>query len=131
LNQRFAGLCSNFCAAAIATVAGIGRQQLKLRFDNKRELALPCSELRHVDYGFASTSDTAQGATVDRVIVNADSMRNAQLVNRKQFMFRSIAPATMPRSIPTTLRSCDGGSRASRARQLRLRPPILHGRPLN
>jgi ATP-dependent exoDNAse (exonuclease V) alpha subunit len=46
----------------------------------------PCpSQLRHADYGYASTSHSAQGATVERVIVNADSIRNAQLVNRKQF----------------------------------------------
>ena len=31
------------------------------------------------------TSHAAQGAAVDRVIVNVDSMRSAQLVNRRQF----------------------------------------------
>jgi ATP-dependent exoDNAse (exonuclease V) alpha subunit len=48
----------------------------------------PCmllSQLRHVDYGYAATSHAAQGTTVDHVIVNADSMRSARLVNRKQF----------------------------------------------
>ncbi|HTT77893.1 MAG TPA: MobF family relaxase [Candidatus Binataceae bacterium] len=68
-----------------ATITELDRKQVKLRFDNKRELALPFAQFRHVDYGYASTSHAAQGATVDRVIVNADSMRNAQLVNRKQF----------------------------------------------
>jgi ATP-dependent exoDNAse (exonuclease V) alpha subunit len=38
-----------------------------------------------VDYGYASTSHSSQGATVDRVIVNIDTMRSAELVNRKQF----------------------------------------------
>ena len=41
--------------------------------------------LRHIDYGYASTSHSSQGATVDRVIVNIDTMRSAELVNRKQF----------------------------------------------
>ena len=44
-----------------------------------------CEQLRHVDHGYASTSHSAQGATVDRVIVNADSMRSVKLVNRDQF----------------------------------------------
>jgi ATP-dependent exoDNAse (exonuclease V) alpha subunit len=64
---------------------GLGQKHVKLRFDNRRELTLPLAQLRHVDHGYASTSHAAQGATVDRVIVNADSMRSAQLVNRRQF----------------------------------------------
>ena len=68
-----------------ATVIELGAAQAKLRFDNQRELSVNLSQLRHVDYGYAPTSHAAQGATVDRVIVNADSMRSAQLVNRKQF----------------------------------------------
>jgi len=68
-----------------ATIIDLGSAQARLRFDNKRELSVNLPQLRHVDYGYASTSHSAQGATVDRVIVNVDSMRSAQLVNRKQF----------------------------------------------
>ncbi len=68
-----------------ATVIELGAAQAKLRFDHQRELSVNLSQLRHVDHGYASTSHAAQGATVDRVIVNVDSMRSAQLVNRKQF----------------------------------------------
>jgi ATP-dependent exoDNAse (exonuclease V) alpha subunit len=68
-----------------ATIAELSHKQAKLSFDHKRDLALPLAQLRHVDYGYASTSHAAQGATVDRVIVNIDSMRSAQLVNRRQF----------------------------------------------
>jgi hypothetical protein len=68
-----------------ATISELGHKHVKLRFDNRRELTLPLAQLRHVDYGYASTSHAAQGATVDRVIVNADSMRSSQLVNRRQF----------------------------------------------
>ena len=68
-----------------ATISELGQEHVKLRFDNRRELTLPLAQLRHVDHGYASTSHAAQGATVDRVIVNADSMRSAQLVNRRQF----------------------------------------------
>ena len=39
----------------------------------------------HIDHGYTSTSHSAQGATVDRVIVNVDSMRSHKLVNQQQF----------------------------------------------
>ncbi|HEX4209817.1 MAG TPA: MobF family relaxase [Candidatus Binataceae bacterium] len=68
-----------------ATITALKDQQASLRFDSKRELTLALTELRHVDYGYTSTSHSSQGATVDRVIVNADSMRSAKLVNQKQF----------------------------------------------
>jgi hypothetical protein len=63
----------------------LSTNQAKLRFDAGRELAVNLSQLRHVDYGYASTSHAAQGATMDQVIVDVDSMRSAQLVNRRQF----------------------------------------------
>jgi ATP-dependent exoDNAse (exonuclease V) alpha subunit len=56
-----------------------------LRLDNKREVSANLAQLRRIDHGYASTSHAAQGATVDRVIVNIDATRSAQLVNRKQF----------------------------------------------
>ena len=48
------------------------------------------------DYGYASTSHAAQDATVDRVIVNIDTTRSAQLVNARQF-YVSISRARLPR----------------------------------
>jgi ATP-dependent exoDNAse (exonuclease V) alpha subunit len=68
-----------------ATIVGIDDKRATLQLDNDRELTASRSRLRHIDYGYASTSHAAQGATVDRVIVNVDSMRSAQLVNQKQF----------------------------------------------
>jgi ATP-dependent exoDNAse (exonuclease V) alpha subunit len=68
-----------------ATIVGIDDKRATLRLDNDRELTANRSRLRHIDYGYASTSHAAQGATVDRVIVNVGSMRGAQLVNQKQF----------------------------------------------
>ena len=53
--------------------------------------SLRVRRLRHIDYGYASTSHSSQGATVDRVIVNVDTARSAELVNRKQF-YVSISP---------------------------------------
>jgi ATP-dependent exoDNAse (exonuclease V) alpha subunit len=42
---------------------------------------MPLADARKVDLGYASTSHAAQGATVDRVLVNIDSSRSSQLVN--------------------------------------------------
>jgi ATP-dependent exoDNAse (exonuclease V) alpha subunit len=53
--------------------------------DDGREVNAAVRQLRHIDYGYASSSHSSQGATVDRVIVNIDTLRSAELVNRKQF----------------------------------------------
>ena len=68
-----------------ATIAQRSAAQAKLRFDAMRELTINLSQLRHVDHSYASTLHTGQRAMVVRVIVNVDSMRSAQLVNRRQF----------------------------------------------
>ena len=64
-----------------ATVIGIDNKRATLRLDNNREIKAGLSHLRHIDYGYTSTSHAAQGATVDRVIVNVDF--NAQRPARK------------------------------------------------
>jgi hypothetical protein len=61
------------------------RNLLRLRTDKGKEIAAANTRLRHLDYGYASTSHASQGATVDRVIVNIDTERSARLVNRRQF----------------------------------------------
>lgn len=68
-----------------ATIVGIDQKQARLRTDKGREIAAANARLRHVDYGYASTSHASQGATVDRVIVNVDAERSVRLVNRRQF----------------------------------------------
>ena len=68
-----------------ATILELDDKRATLRLDNNREIKAGLSHLRHIDYGYASTSHSAQGATVDRVIVHVDSIRSAQLVNQKQF----------------------------------------------
>ena len=70
-----------------ATIVGLDPASgaARLRTDQGRELTLALHKLAHIDHGYVSTSHSAQGATVDRVIVNIDTSRSAQLVNRKQF----------------------------------------------
>jgi conjugative relaxase-like TrwC/TraI family protein len=68
-----------------ATIVAIDQRTARIRGEDGREIDAAIERLRHIDYGYASTSHSSQGATVDRVIVNVDTMRSAELVNRKQF----------------------------------------------
>src|SRR5216684_2558422 len=67
-----------------ATIIALDTAQATLRLGSKREISAPLVQLRHTDLGYASTSHAAQGATVDRVIVNVDIMRSDRLVNARQ-----------------------------------------------
>lgn len=75
-----------------ATIIALDTAQATLRLDSKREISAPLAQLRHIDLGYASTSHAAQGATVDCVIVNVDTMRNDRLVNARQ-LYVSISRA--------------------------------------
>jgi hypothetical protein len=68
-----------------ATVVAIDAAKAVLRTDAGREVNATLQRLRYIDYGYSSTSHSSQGATVDRVIVNIDTLRSVELVNRKQF----------------------------------------------
>ena len=68
-----------------ATVVAISREQTRIRTDGGREISAATPRLRHIDYGYASTSHSSQGATVDRVIVNVDTTRSVKLINERQF----------------------------------------------
>jgi conjugative relaxase-like TrwC/TraI family protein len=83
-----------------ATIVAINSLRTSLRMDDGREIGAAPERLRHIDHGYASTSHSSQGATVDRVIVNVDTSRSAQLVNRKQF-YVSISRARHAASIYT------------------------------
>jgi ATP-dependent exoDNAse (exonuclease V) alpha subunit len=87
-----------------ATVIAIDDPKARLRIGNGREISAAIDRLKHIDYGYASTSHSSQGATVDRVIVNIDTLRSAELVNREQF-YVSISRARHAATIyPTTVR---------------------------
>jgi conjugative relaxase-like TrwC/TraI family protein len=55
----------------------------KVRFDDGRKLTLKPGELLHIDHGYASTAHSAQGSTVDHVIMNVDCSRGEALVNQR------------------------------------------------
>ena len=50
----------------------------------------------HLDHGYAVTSHASQGVTVDHVVINVDTTRSHELVNRQQFYVSlSRAPAML------------------------------------
>jgi ATP-dependent exoDNAse (exonuclease V) alpha subunit len=53
-----------------ATIKAIDARRAVLCLDNGKEVSVASDRLRHIDHGYASTSHSAQGATVDRVIVD-------------------------------------------------------------
>ena len=68
-----------------ATIEAVDTRRAVLCLDNSRELSVASDRLRHIDHGYASTSHSAQGATVDRVIVDINTRLSPNMVNRKQF----------------------------------------------
>ncbi len=68
-----------------ATIESIDFLHAVVRLDSGRQLSAASDRLRHIDHGYASTSHSAQGATVDRVVVDINTQLSPELVNRKQF----------------------------------------------
>ena len=83
-----------------ATIKSLDAQRAVMQLDNGQEISAALDRLRHIDHGYASTSHSAQGATVDRVIVDIDTQLSRELVNRKQF-YVSISRARTSISIYT------------------------------
>jgi len=82
---RLADRALGLANGEFATIAAIDGRRAVLHLDNGQELSAALDRLRHIDHGYASTSHSAQGTTVDRVIVDIDTRRSPELVNRKQF----------------------------------------------
>ncbi len=87
-----------------ATIKSLDAHGAVMRLDKGKELSVASDRLRHIDHGYASTSHSAQGATVDRVIVDIDTRLSPELVNRKQF-YVSISRAQGSVSIYTDARN--------------------------
>ncbi len=65
----------------LATIAKIGDEELTVRLDNGREVGFEAEKFRHLDHGYAVTSHSSQGTTVDRVLINADTQESRVLLN--------------------------------------------------
>ena len=61
-----------------------GAGNLQLRLDSGRAVAFNLKQNRHLDYGYAVTSHSSQGQTVDRVLVHVDTEQASEkLVNQR------------------------------------------------
>jgi hypothetical protein len=66
---------------ALGTITKIEPERIRLAMDSGREISVDLRKFRHVDYGYAVTSHSAQGLTFDRVLVNADTQESVRLLN--------------------------------------------------
>jgi len=65
----------------LATIAKIGDEELTVKLDSGREVSFEKEQFRHIDHGYAVTSHSSQGTTVDRVLINADTNESRVLLN--------------------------------------------------
>ena len=65
----------------LGTITKIEPGQIRLALDSGRDIRIDPRQFRHLDYGYAVTSHSAQGLTCDRVLVNADTRESLRLLN--------------------------------------------------
>lgn len=65
----------------LATIAKIGDEEMVVKLEGGREIAFEMERFRHLDHGYAVTSHSSQGTTVDRVLINADTSESRVLLN--------------------------------------------------
>ncbi len=65
----------------LATIAKISDEGLTVKLDSGREASFEKDHFRHIDHGYAVTSHSSQGTTVDRVLINADTSESRVLLN--------------------------------------------------
>jgi conjugative relaxase-like TrwC/TraI family protein len=77
--------------AAIESIAPDGR--ISATLDSGRQVEFNAQEHRHFDHGYAVTSHSSQGLTVERVLINADAGVHPDLLNSR-FGYVSISRAS-------------------------------------
>ncbi len=65
----------------LGTIAKIGDGEMSVKLDGGREVSFEMEKFRHLDHGYAVTSHSSQGTTVDRVLINADTQESRVLLN--------------------------------------------------
>lgn len=61
----------------------IEKGTLTVALDSGRKVSFPIDKNRHIDHGYAVTSYSSQGQTVNRVLVNADTSEPDKLLNQR------------------------------------------------
>jgi conjugative relaxase-like TrwC/TraI family protein len=65
----------------LGTINQIEPEHLRVTLDSGREVSFDPHQFRHIDHGYAVTSHSSQGLTVDRVLINADTQESLRLLN--------------------------------------------------
>jgi conjugative relaxase-like TrwC/TraI family protein len=67
----------------LGTLEKIEKGRLTVALDSGRSVEFPIDKNRHIDHGYAVTSHSSQGQTVNRVLVNADTSEPSKLLNQR------------------------------------------------
>ncbi len=67
----------------LGRIEGIEGQRFTVALDDGRRVRFDTGEFRHLDHGYAVTSYSSQGETVDRVIINANTTEPDVLLNQR------------------------------------------------
>ncbi|HEX7295997.1 MAG TPA: ATP-binding domain-containing protein [Pyrinomonadaceae bacterium] len=65
----------------LGSITKIEPEHLRVTLDSGREVTFDPQQFRHIDHGYAVTSHSSQGLTVDRVLINADTRESFRLLN--------------------------------------------------
>ena len=65
----------------LGTITKIEQNQIHVALDDDRRISFDPQRFPHIDHGYAVTSHTSQGLTVDRVLLNADTQESFRLLN--------------------------------------------------
>jgi hypothetical protein len=67
----------------LGTITKIEDEEMAISLDGGCEVSFEAKKFRHIDYGYAVTSYSSQGQTVDRVLINADAQESELLLNQR------------------------------------------------
>jgi conjugative relaxase-like TrwC/TraI family protein len=65
----------------LGTITTIDQNRIHVTLDDERRISFDPQRFPHIDHGYAVTSYSSQGLTVDRVLLNADTRESMQLLN--------------------------------------------------
>ena len=70
-----------------------GQGHLSVQLDSGRRVQLDSAESRHLDYGYAVTSHSSQGQTVDRALVYIDTEQTSALALNSRLAYVAVSRA--------------------------------------
>jgi conjugative relaxase-like TrwC/TraI family protein len=65
----------------LGSIIRLEPEEMHVALDSGRDVSFDPQQFRHLDYGYAVTSHSSQGLTVDRVLINADTQESLRLLN--------------------------------------------------